>query len=75
MQSAIGRVSRAFTPSMWPMCREMDGRFFPNGYLSSIGIPEDRLEVAIDRLIPVWRGPSLDLWRRVLGSSIINAAI
>ncbi len=47
-----------------------DRRIYLNGYLSSIGIPEDRLEAAIDTLIPVWRGPSLDLWRRVLSGSI-----
>lgn len=49
---------------------DADRRIYLNGYLSSIGIPEDRLEAATDRLIPVWRGPSLDLWRRVLGLSI-----
>jgi putative hydrolase of the HAD superfamily len=49
-----------------------DRRIYLNGYLSSIGIPEDRLEVAIDWLIPLWRGPSLDLWRRVLGASIVG---
>jgi putative hydrolase of the HAD superfamily len=41
-----------------------------NGYLSSIGVPEDRLEAAIDRLMPVWMGPSLDLWRRILSGSV-----
>ena len=40
------------------------------GYLSSIKIPEDRLDAAIETLIPVWKGPSLDLWRRVLYGSI-----
>ena len=49
---------------------DADRRIYLNGYLASIGIPEDRLEVAIDTLIPVWSGPSLDLWRRVLGSSV-----
>jgi putative hydrolase of the HAD superfamily len=47
-----------------------DRRIYLEGYLSSIGIPADRLEPAIDRLIPVWRGPSLDLWRRVFSGSI-----
>jgi putative hydrolase of the HAD superfamily len=51
---------------------DADRRIYLNGYLSSIGIPEDRLETAIDRLIPVWRGPSLDLWRRVLGLSTVG---
>jgi putative hydrolase of the HAD superfamily len=45
-------------------------RIYLNGYLSSIGMPEDRLEAAIDRLIPLWSGPSLDLWRRILSGSI-----
>lgn len=39
------------------------------GYLSSIEVPEDRLEEAIDALAPVWQGPSPDLWRRVLNGS------
>ena len=47
-----------------------DRRVYLNGYLSSIGIPEDRLEAAIEALVPLWRGPSLDLWRRVLDGSI-----
>ncbi len=41
-----------------------------HGYLSSIEIPEDRLEAAIDTLIPVWKGPSVELWRRVLSGSV-----
>jgi putative hydrolase of the HAD superfamily len=45
-------------------------RIYLNGYLSSIGMPEDRREAAIDRLIPLWSGPSLDLWRRILSGSI-----
>ncbi len=49
-----------------------DRRIYLVGYLSSIGIPADRLEAAIDRLIPLWTGPSLDLWRRVLGGSIVG---
>ena len=47
-----------------------DRRTYLDGYLSSIGIPEDRREAAIDRLVPVWQGPSLDLWRRILSGSI-----
>jgi putative hydrolase of the HAD superfamily len=47
-----------------------DRRIYLRGYLSSIGIPEDRLEAAIDRLIPLWTGPSLDLWRRIVSGSI-----
>ena len=47
-----------------------DRRIYLNGYLSSIGIPKNRRGAAIDRLVPVWRGPSPDLWRRVLGGSI-----
>ena len=39
-------------------------------YLSSIDVPEDRLEAAMEALIPVWKGPSFDLWRRVLGGSV-----
>ena len=49
---------------------EGEWRPYLNGYLSSLGIPEDLLEAAIDRLIPVWRGPSFDLWRRILSGSI-----
>ncbi len=45
-----------------------DRHVYLNGYLSSI-VPEDRLDAAIDRLIPLWTGPSLDLWRRVLSGS------
>jgi putative hydrolase of the HAD superfamily len=47
-----------------------DRRVYLNGYLSSIGVPEDQLEAAIEILVPVWRGSSLDLWRRVLDGSI-----
>jgi putative hydrolase of the HAD superfamily len=49
-----------------------DRRIYLNGYLSSIRLREDRLDAAVGRLIPVWRGPSLDLWRRVLGLSIVG---
>jgi putative hydrolase of the HAD superfamily len=47
-----------------------DRRIYLEGYLSSIGIAEDRLEAAVERLIPVWQGPSSDLWRRILSGSI-----
>jgi putative hydrolase of the HAD superfamily len=47
-----------------------DRRIYLNGYVSSIGIPEDRREAAIDRLVPVWKGPSFDLWRRILTGSV-----
>jgi putative hydrolase of the HAD superfamily len=47
-----------------------DQREYLKGYLSSMMIPEDRREAAIDTLLPVWRGPSPDLWRRVLNQSI-----
>ncbi len=47
-----------------------DRRIYLSAYLSSMGIPEDQLEGAMDTLIPVWSGPSLDLWRRVLSGSI-----
>ena len=46
-----------------------DRRIYLSGYLSSIGVSEDRLEATIDRLIPLWMGPSLDLWRRILSGS------
>ncbi len=49
--------------------KNREWRVYLGGYLSSLQIPEDRLERAIDTLIPVWRGPSLDLWRRVLNGS------
>jgi putative hydrolase of the HAD superfamily len=39
-------------------------------YLSSIDVPEDRLEAAVEALIPVWKGPSTELWRRVLSGSV-----
>jgi putative hydrolase of the HAD superfamily len=47
-----------------------DRRIYLSGYLSSMEVPEDQLDGAIDALVPVWRGPSLDLWRRVLSGSI-----
>lgn len=49
---------------------DADRRIYLEGYLSSIGIAENRLAAGVERLVPVWRGPSLDLWRRVLGGSI-----
>ncbi len=47
-----------------------DRHIYLGAYLSSIGIPEDLLEPAIDRLIPLWSGSSPDLWQRVLDGSI-----
>jgi putative hydrolase of the HAD superfamily len=47
-----------------------DRRIYLRGYLSSIEIPDNQLEGAIDTLIPVWTGSSLHLWRRVLSGSI-----
>jgi putative hydrolase of the HAD superfamily len=47
-----------------------DRRIYLSAYLSSMDISDDQLEDAIDKLIPVWSGPSLDLWRRVLRGSI-----
>lgn len=41
-----------------------------HGYVSSLGMAEDRIEEAIDRLKPVWMGPSPDLWNQVLGRSV-----
>jgi putative hydrolase of the HAD superfamily len=49
---------------------EEDRRIYLSAYLSSMDIPDDQLEDAIDKLVPVWTGPSLDLWRRVLSGSI-----
>jgi putative hydrolase of the HAD superfamily len=46
-----------------------DWRVYLHAYLSSLGVPEDRLEQAIDALAPLWRGPSVDLWRRILSES------
>jgi putative hydrolase of the HAD superfamily len=47
-----------------------DRRIYLSAYLSSMEIREGQLEGAIDALVPVWTGSSLDLWRRVLGGSI-----
>jgi putative hydrolase of the HAD superfamily len=47
-----------------------DRRVYLDGYLVSLGVPENRLEAAIDVLETVWRGPSLELWRRVLDESV-----
>ncbi len=47
-----------------------DRHIYLSAYLSSMEIPEDQLEKAIEALVPVWSGPSLDLWRRVLSGSI-----
>lgn len=45
-------------------------RIYLNNYLASMGIPEGRIESAIDSLVPVWQGPSPGLWRRTLSGSI-----
>jgi putative hydrolase of the HAD superfamily len=47
-----------------------DRQIYLHRYLSSIGMAEERLEAAIDRLTPVWMGPSPDLWRQVLSGSV-----
>lgn len=47
-----------------------DWRIYLDAYLTSLGLPRDQLEAAIDALAPLWRGPSVDLWRRILGESI-----
>ena len=49
---------------------EGDRRIYLEGYLRSIGMVEDRFEAAVERLIPIWQGPSPELWRRVLSGSI-----
>jgi putative hydrolase of the HAD superfamily len=41
-----------------------------DAYLKSIGVPQDRLDEAIDSLVRLWSGPSLDVWQRVLSGSI-----
>ena len=47
-----------------------DWRIYLDAYLSSVGVPRDQLEVTIDSLAPLWRGPSDDLWVRTLSESI-----
>jgi putative hydrolase of the HAD superfamily len=47
-----------------------DRRIYLNGYLLSLGVLENQVEEAIDVLESVWRGPSVDLWRRILDGSI-----
>jgi putative hydrolase of the HAD superfamily len=47
-----------------------DRQIYLAAYLSSLGVSEELLEPAIDRLIPLWSGSSLDLWQRVLDESI-----
>jgi putative hydrolase of the HAD superfamily len=47
-----------------------DRTIYLDAYLSSIGVPEDQLDDAIDTVVPLWNGPSSDLWRRVLSGSI-----
>ena len=52
-----------------------DWRIYLNSYLSSMGIPADRIESAIDWLVPLWQGPSPGLWRRTLNGSIAGLQI
>jgi putative hydrolase of the HAD superfamily len=47
-----------------------DQRIYLNAYLSSLGIPEDKRETAVDALVPVWNGPSHELWGRIMEGSI-----
>jgi putative hydrolase of the HAD superfamily len=47
-----------------------DRSIYLAAYLSSIGVPEDQLDGAIDTVVPLWNGPSPDLWQRVLSGSI-----
>ena len=47
-----------------------DWRIYLRAYLSSLGLARDQLEPAIDVLAPLWRGPSVDLWRRILSESV-----
>ncbi len=46
-----------------------DWRIYLEAYLSSLGVQEVQLEAAIAALAPLWRGPSVDLWRRILSES------
>jgi putative hydrolase of the HAD superfamily len=47
-----------------------DRRIYLNGYLSSLGIPENKWEAAVNALDPVWSGPSPELWGRIIEGSI-----
>jgi putative hydrolase of the HAD superfamily len=47
-----------------------DRWIYLDGYLSSLGIAEAKREAAVERLDPVWSGPSPDLWRRIIEGSI-----
>jgi putative hydrolase of the HAD superfamily len=47
-----------------------DRRVYLDGYLLSLGVRQNQLEEAIDVLELVWRGPSPDLWRRILDGSV-----
>jgi len=47
-----------------------DRSIYLNGYLRSLGIPTNQLEATIEAFDPIWRGPSPDLWRRILDGSI-----
>jgi putative hydrolase of the HAD superfamily len=47
-----------------------DQHIYLEAYLSSIGVPKDEVESVIETLVPLWDGPSPDLWQRVLSGSI-----
>jgi putative hydrolase of the HAD superfamily len=47
-----------------------DQRIYLSGYLSSLGIAENKRDAAVDALDPVWSGPSHELWRRIIEGSI-----
>jgi putative hydrolase of the HAD superfamily len=47
-----------------------DWRIYLDAYLGSLGLPRDQVEQAIDALAPLWKGPSVDLWRRILSESV-----
>ncbi len=39
-------------------------------YASTLGLADDALDVAVERLTPVWAQPSIDLWRLVVEGSV-----
>lgn len=49
---------------------EVDWRIYLDAYLSSLGVPLDQHDEAIDVLAPLWNGPSVDLWQRILSESL-----
>ena len=52
-----------------------DRHIYLDAYLKSIGVPKDRLDEAMDALVQLWRGPSLDVWQRVLSGSIAGLRV